>query len=213
MIDFLILLNMALLIAGCVVDIYTGIVVIAPLIIPLGELFGIHPVHLGIIFLANFEIGYLTPPVGLNLFLASYLFEKPLGTTYRNALPFFLALLLTVLLITYVPWFSTALLPGDTVTYDENLADEGAVPVTVRRYKAGTAVKVLGNTGSLQRDGYSFVGWSTVPDGSGTTYRAGDRFTMQSKTIILYAKWKPNPAQSRIDGRRYYQAAQRQRAA
>ncbi len=107
---FLFLLNIALLITGCLMDIFSAITVVVPLIIPLGELFGIHPVHLGIIFLANLELGYLTPPVGLNLFLASYRFEQPLVQIYRNVIPYFLALLATVLLITYVPWISTGLL-------------------------------------------------------------------------------------------------------
>lgn len=109
---FLILLNIALLITGCLMDIFSAIVVVAPLVIPLGEIFGIHPVHLGIIFLANLELGYLTPPVGLNLFLASYRFNEPLVKVYKNVIPFFIVLLITVLLITYVPWFSTVLVPG-----------------------------------------------------------------------------------------------------
>jgi tripartite ATP-independent transporter DctM subunit len=107
---FLILLNIALLITGCLMDIFSAIMVVVPLIIPLGELFGIHPVHLGIIFLANLELGYLTPPVGLNLFLASYRFDEKLSRIYRNVVPFFLVLLVAVILITYVPWFSTGLL-------------------------------------------------------------------------------------------------------
>ena len=109
---FLILLNLALLVTGCLMDIFSAIVVVAPLIIPLGEIFGIHPVHLGIIFLANLELGYLTPPIGLNLFLASYRFNEPLGRVYRNVVPFFLVLLVTVLVLTYVPWFSTVLVPA-----------------------------------------------------------------------------------------------------
>ena len=109
---FLFLLNIALLVTGCLMDIFSAIVVVAPIIIPLGEIFGIDPIHLGIIFLANLELGYLTPPVGLNLFLASYRFNEPLGKVYRNVFPFFLVLLATVLLITYVPWFSTFLVPG-----------------------------------------------------------------------------------------------------
>ena len=108
---FLILLNIALLITGCLMDIFSAIVVVAPLVIPLGEIFGIHPVHLGIIFLANLELGYLTPPIGLNLFLASYRFNQPLVKVYKDVLPFFFVLLGTVLVLTYVPWFSTALLP------------------------------------------------------------------------------------------------------
>ena len=109
---FLILLNVALLITGCLMDIFSAIVVVAPLIIPLGEIFGINPVHLGVIFLANLELGYLTPPVGLNLFLASYRFNEPLVKIYKTVIPFFIILLVTVLLITYVPWLSTVLVPA-----------------------------------------------------------------------------------------------------
>jgi C4-dicarboxylate transporter, DctM subunit len=83
---------------------------VAPLIIPIGRAFGIDPVHLGIIFIANLGLGYMTPPVGLNLFLASYVFGKPLGRIYRDVLPFFLVQLAIVLLITYVPWLTTAFL-------------------------------------------------------------------------------------------------------
>lgn len=103
---FLFLLNIALLLVGCFMDIYSAIMVVVPLIIPLGEIFGIHPVHLGIIFLANLELGYLTPPVGLNLFLASYRFNVPLEKMYRAVVPFFLIMLLTVFIITYVPGFT-----------------------------------------------------------------------------------------------------------
>jgi len=107
---FLILLNLALLITGCLMDIFSAILVVVPLIIPMGAAFGIHPVHLGVIFLANLGVGYLTPPVGLNLFLAAYRFNQPLVRIYRNVIPFFLALLAVVLLVTYVPWFSVGLL-------------------------------------------------------------------------------------------------------
>lgn len=107
---FLLILNIALLITGCFMDIFSAIMVVVPLIIPLGALFGIHPVHLGIIFLANMELGYMTPPVGLNLFLASYRFETPMNKLYRAVLPFFLLQLLAVLLITYVPFLATGLL-------------------------------------------------------------------------------------------------------
>ncbi len=108
---FLILLNFALLLTGMLMDIFSAIMVVVPLIIPLGNLFGIHPVHLGAIFLANLELGYLTPPVGLNLILASDRCEKPLTQSSRNVLPFFVAMLIVVLLITYVPFLSTGLLP------------------------------------------------------------------------------------------------------
>jgi TRAP-type C4-dicarboxylate transport system permease large subunit len=91
-------------------DIYSAILVVVPLIIPLGQLFGIHPVHLGIIFLANLELGYLTPPVGLNLYLASYRFDEPITRVYRDVVVFLLLGLAAVLLITYVPLLTTALL-------------------------------------------------------------------------------------------------------
>ena len=109
---FLILLNIALLITGSMMDIFSAIMVVVPLMLPLGALFDIHPVHLGIIFLANLELGYLTPPVGLNLFLASYRFDEPLARIYKTVIPFFLMLLFSVLLITYFPWLSTGLLKG-----------------------------------------------------------------------------------------------------
>ena len=107
---FLLILNFALLVTGCFMDIFSAIMVVVPLILPLGNLFGIHPVHLGIIFLANMELGYLTPPVGLNLFLASYRFNEPMGKIYRDVLPFFFIQLISVLLITYLPVLSTGLL-------------------------------------------------------------------------------------------------------
>ncbi|MDH7493008.1 MAG: TRAP transporter large permease subunit [Candidatus Saccharicenans sp.] len=107
---FLLLLNLALLLVGCFMDIYSAILVVVPLIVPLAGVFNIHPVHLGVIFLANLELGYLTPPVGLNLFLASYRFQEPMGRVYRDVLGFILLRLLAVLLITYVPFLATALL-------------------------------------------------------------------------------------------------------
>ncbi len=106
---FLLALNLLLLAAGCIMDVFTAIVVLVPLVVPLGQAFGIHPVHLGIIFLANLELGYLTPPVGMNLFFASYRFDKPITEVFRSIIPLFIALGLGVLAITYVPWLSTAL--------------------------------------------------------------------------------------------------------
>jgi len=91
-------------------DIFSAIVVVVPLIVPLGLAFGIDPIHLGIIFVANLELGYLTPPVGLNLFLASYRFEKPILQIWRSVLPPLGILALGVLAITYVPWLTTGLL-------------------------------------------------------------------------------------------------------
>ena len=108
---FLLALNILLLAAGCIMDIYTAIVVLAPLLVPLGHAFGISPVHMGIIFLANLELGYLTPPVGMNLFFASYRFGKPIAEVFRAIIPLFVALGVGVLAITYIPWLSTGL-PG-----------------------------------------------------------------------------------------------------
>jgi len=107
---FLLLLNLVLIIKGFFIDIFSAITIVVPLIAPLGVAYGINPVHLGIIFLANLELGYLTPPLGLNLFLASYRFEKPVVQIYRDVLPFQLVMLVSVLIITYVPWMTTALL-------------------------------------------------------------------------------------------------------
>jgi tripartite ATP-independent transporter DctM subunit len=107
---FLILLNISLVITGCLMDIFSAIIVVVPLILPLGAAFDIHPVHLGVIFLVNLELGYLTPPVGINLFLASYRFNEPLSKIYRNIIPYLIILFITVLIITYIPWFSTGLL-------------------------------------------------------------------------------------------------------
>ena len=108
---FLLLLNFFLLLVGCLMDIFSAIVVVVPLIVPVAAAFGIDPVHLGILFLANLELGYLTPPVGMNLFLAAYRFDKPMPEIIRASLPMFIVLLLGVLLITYLPILTTAL-PG-----------------------------------------------------------------------------------------------------
>ncbi len=108
---FLLGLNVFLLAAGCLLDIFSAIVVLVPLITPVAAAYGVNPLHLGVIFLANMELGYLTPPVGMNLFLAAFRFERPLMEVYRATLPFFLIMLAGVLLITYLPWLSTAL-PG-----------------------------------------------------------------------------------------------------
>jgi tripartite ATP-independent transporter DctM subunit len=108
--QFLIALNLFLLVVGCLMDVFSAIVVVVPLIVPIAATFNVHPVHLGIIFVANLELGYLTPPVGLNLFLVSYRFKRPLLEVTRAALPMLLILLLGVLVITYVPWLTTGLL-------------------------------------------------------------------------------------------------------
>jgi tripartite ATP-independent transporter DctM subunit len=108
---FLLMLNFFLLIVGALIDIYSAIIVVVPLIVPVGVAFGIDPIHLGIIFLANMELGYLTPPVGMNLFLSAYRFDKPVPVVIRSVMPMFVVLLIGVLLITYVPFLTTTL-PG-----------------------------------------------------------------------------------------------------
>jgi C4-dicarboxylate transporter DctM subunit len=100
---FLVTLNIFLLIVGCLMDIFSAIMVVVPLIIPIANSFGVDPVHLGIIFLANLGIGYSTPPVGMNLFIASFRFDKPIVKLYVAAIPFLIILLIALLIITYVP--------------------------------------------------------------------------------------------------------------
>ncbi len=106
---FLLLLNIALLITGSLMDIFSATLIVAPLVIPLGAYFGIDPVHLGVIFIANLGLGFVTPPVGIDLFLASYRFEKPLSRVYRHVLPLFMVQLTILLGITYIPFLSTFL--------------------------------------------------------------------------------------------------------
>jgi len=108
---FLLFLNLALLVVGCLMDIFSAILVVLPLVAPLGAVYGIDPVHLGIIFIMNLEVGFITPPVGLNLFLASYRFNKPFLEVCRYVLPFMIIQLVVVALVTYVPFLST-FLPG-----------------------------------------------------------------------------------------------------
>lgn len=107
---FLLLLNAGLLLVGCFMDIFSAVLVISPLVIPLAATYGVHPVHLGVIFIMNLSIGFLTPPIGMNLFLASYAFDKPVIRIYKDVLPFFLVQLGVLVLVTWVPWFSLVLL-------------------------------------------------------------------------------------------------------
>ncbi|HEX7047053.1 MAG TPA: TRAP transporter large permease subunit [Gammaproteobacteria bacterium] len=107
---FLLLLNVFLLVLGAILDIFSALVLVVPLILPIAAQYGIHPVHLGIIFLANMQLGYSTPPVGLNLFIASYRFDRPITEIYMATLPYLGILLLSVLVITYVPALSLGLL-------------------------------------------------------------------------------------------------------
>lgn len=107
--SFLLLLNVFLLVLGAVLDIFSALILIVPLLLPLAVQYGIDPVHLGIIFLANMQLGYSTPPVGLNLFIASFRFERPIMQIYIATLPFLLILLVSVLIITYWPALSLVL--------------------------------------------------------------------------------------------------------
>jgi len=107
---FLVVLNFFLLAAGCTMGIFSALVVVVPLLTPIGQAYGIDPVHLGIIFLANLEIGASLPPLGINLFIASIRFEKPVLSLYAASLPFLAILLFALAIITYLPWLSLALL-------------------------------------------------------------------------------------------------------
>lgn len=104
--EFLMWMNIALLAVGCMMDIFSAIVIVTPLLLPLATHFGIHPVHLGIVILANLEIGYLTPPVGINLYLASQRFKQPVLAVFSATLPFLGILLVWLLLLTYIPALS-----------------------------------------------------------------------------------------------------------
>ena len=107
---FLLLLNILLIVVGCLMDLYSAILVVSPLIIPVAESFGIHPVHTGVIFLTNLALGFLTPPVGMNLFIASYTFNRPVMKIARSILPYLLVQFVILMLVTYIPVFSTILL-------------------------------------------------------------------------------------------------------
>lgn len=107
---FLILLNLFLLAVGCMIDMFSALIVVVPLVLPIAQAYDVHPIHLGIIFLTNLEIGYSTPPVGLNLFIASIRFDRPIIELYRASLPFLLILLACLLVITYVPALSLVLI-------------------------------------------------------------------------------------------------------
>lgn len=104
--EFLLILNLFLLLVGAMMDIFSAIIVVVPLILPLATRYGIDPIHLGIIFLANLEIGYSTPPVGINLFIASQRFGKNVVTLFKATLPYLLIMLMWLLMITYIPELS-----------------------------------------------------------------------------------------------------------
>ena len=107
---FLLVLNLVLLVLGSVLEIYSAIVILAPLVAPIGAAYGVDPVHLGVVFLANLELGFLFPPAGLNLFLSSSRFGKPLPTLYRTVVPFLVILGIGTLAITYLPQMTVGVL-------------------------------------------------------------------------------------------------------
>jgi TRAP-type C4-dicarboxylate transport system permease large subunit len=107
---FLIVLNLFLLAAGCTMGIFSALVVVVPLLTPMADAFAIHPIHLGIIFLTNLEIGASLPPLGINLFIASMRFSRPVLRLYAASVPFIVILLFALALITYIPWLSLALI-------------------------------------------------------------------------------------------------------
>ena len=108
--SFLLLLNVFLLIVGALLNIFSALVLIVPLILPIAQGYGINPIHLGIVFLTNLQIGYCLPPIGMDLFLASYRFERPITELFHSTLPFLGILLVTLMIITYLPWLSTILI-------------------------------------------------------------------------------------------------------
>jgi TRAP-type C4-dicarboxylate transport system permease large subunit len=108
--SFLLLLFLFLLALGAILDIFSALVLVVPLIVPVAATYHINPVHLGILFVANMELGYLAPPMGRNLVVSSYRFDQPILKVYRATLPFLLVLLVAVVLITFWPALSTGLL-------------------------------------------------------------------------------------------------------
>ena len=106
---FLILMNILLLIIGCLMDIYSAILIVSPLLLPIADSFGVSAVQAGVIFLMNLSIGFLTPPVGMDLFIASYTFKKPIAKVVKGILPFIAVQFAVLMLVTYVPWFTTVL--------------------------------------------------------------------------------------------------------
>jgi tripartite ATP-independent transporter DctM subunit len=104
--EFLLYLNIFLLVVGSLMDIFSAIVIIVPIILPIATEFNVDPIHLAIIFLTNLEIGYMTPPIGMNLFISSFRFKKSIFYLYRSTIPFLIIMLAALLVITYIPWFS-----------------------------------------------------------------------------------------------------------
>jgi tripartite ATP-independent transporter DctM subunit len=103
---FLFVLNIFLLVVGCLMDIFSAIIIVVPLIMPIAEQFGVNPLHLAIVFLTNLEIGYITPPVGINLFISSYRFNRPVLELYKVSIPYLILMMFALIIITYIPWLT-----------------------------------------------------------------------------------------------------------
>jgi len=123
---FLLALNVVLLVVGCMMDIFSAIVIVVPLIAPLAATFGVHPIHLAIIFLVNLEVGFSTPPVGMNLFIASFRFRQPVVRLYRATLPFLVAALVALILVTYVEPISTFTVSKEDATIKGGMGDSSS---------------------------------------------------------------------------------------
>jgi TRAP-type C4-dicarboxylate transport system permease large subunit len=123
---FLLVLNVLLLLVGCLMDIFSAIVVVVPLIVPAAVQFHIDPYHLGVIFLLNLEIGYLLPPAGLNLFIAAFRFNRPITELYRAVVPFILLMLVALLTVTYLP--KLVVVPQATGPHVQNAGAQEAAP-------------------------------------------------------------------------------------
>ena len=175
-ITFFVVLNIFLLIVGMLMDIFSAIVVIVPLIYPIAVGYGIDPIHLGIVFLTNLEIGYLTPPVGINLFISSFRFGKPVTYLYKVAIPFILMLLTALLIITYVPDISLRLVRG--VVAGQVVSEDGA-PVKAK-------IRVIG----VKRE------FHTDEDGSFKIYVPLPERKKEAQVFLLFEAdgFKPYPA-------------------
>jgi C4-dicarboxylate transporter DctM subunit len=140
---FLLVLNLFLLVVGMLMDIFAAIFVVVPLIIPISRHFGVDQYHLAITFLLNLEIGYLTPPVGLNLFISSFRFNKPVVEVVRASLPFMYIFLASLVLVTYVPWLSTYL-PSLSTSKDLTQEEMGTAPSEPTPSEEGPSFEGLG---------------------------------------------------------------------
>jgi C4-dicarboxylate transporter DctM subunit len=144
---FLILVNLLLLVVGCFMDIMSAILILAPMLAPMAAAVGINPIHMGIIFIVNLEIGYLTPPVGLNLFVSSTLFKRSLGFVIRAVLPTLVIMLVSLVAITWVPAFSLGLVEA---LDDQPPAPAATMPTTPSPESAATEPATPGKVKSLQ---------------------------------------------------------------